>query len=213
MRVFPGPTQKRYAVWRGVVALASGLLAGVASAATQVDVQREGPTYFVQARAELAADARTAWDTLTDYEHLREFIPDVASSRVVRRDGNHLLVEHDGAFPLFWFDLPVRVRLAVEHEPYARVIARSTPGRIGNEEPTLRSFDGRYVLTVVRVGPRAGVRIDYDARFELARALPPVIDTVFGSAIVELGVRRHFEAMLAEIERRQAARPAIEGTR
>jgi hypothetical protein len=179
------------------------LLAPAASSKAVVDVQRAGDGYVVHATGTAAADPRTAWETLTDYERLRDFVPDIESSRVVSRNGNRLIVEHVGAFHLLFLSAPVRVRLAVEHEPYQRVLARSEPGRIGNEEPTVLGFTGRYVLTTLTDSP-AAVRLEYDASFQLAHGLPELIYAVFGEALVATGMRRHFEAMLAEIERRQA---------
>jgi hypothetical protein len=187
-------------------------LSGPLDAAASVDVRRSGETYIVHASGTVAADRRTAFETLTDYERLREFVPDVRSSRVVARDGNRLVVEHVGAFDLLFFSTPVRVRLAVEHQPYERVLARSAPGAVDGEEPTVRSFSGRYELTALAAAP-AAVRLDYDASFQLVHGLPALIDTVFGEAIVAHGMRRHFEAMLAEIERRHAARAAPAETR
>ena len=71
-------------------------------------------------------------------------------------------------------------------------------------ESTLRSFTGRYGLTPIRVLHRSGVRLDYDARFELAQPLPPLVGSLFGVGAVRRTMREQFEAMLREIERRQA---------
>lgn len=176
--------------------------------AAELEVWREGSVFHLQASAALAVDPRVAWDTLTDHEHLSDFIDAIERSRVVTRDGNRSIVEHVGTQQILLFKLPVRVRLAVTHEPYERVRARSTPGMIDGAAPTLRSFEGSYTLTVVSVQKRAGVRIDYRAQFEMAERLPPVIDPLFGRALVAHMARQHFEAMLREIERRQARRAA-----
>ncbi len=175
-------------------------------------MQRDGAGYAVHATANVAAEQRIAWETLTDYEHLRDFVPDIESSRVVSREGNRLVVEHTGSFHLFVFSMPVRVRLAVEHQPYERVLARTTPGLVGSDEPTLRSFSGRYRLTVLS-GNAPTVRVDYDARFELADSSLSFIEGFFGQALVRHGLRRHFDAMLAEIERRQAVASPETGKR
>jgi hypothetical protein len=176
--------------------------------ATELDVWRDGSVFHLQASATLAVDPRVAWDTLTDHEHLSDFIDEIERSRVVARDGNRWIVEHAGTLQIVFFKLPVRVRLGVTHEPYGRVLARSAPGTIDGAAPTLRSFEGSYTLTVVTVQRRAGVRIDYRAQFEMAERLPPVIDPLFGRALVAHVARRHFDAMLREIERRHERRAA-----
>lgn len=175
-------------------------------------MHRDGDVYVVHASGRVAADQRVTWDTLTDYDHLNEFVSDIQRSRVLARDGNHLVVEQVGAFRLMFFAMPVRLRLAVEHDPYERVLARTDPGKVGFEEPTLKSVSSQYRLTPLPA-PLGGVRVDYDARFALGDLLPQFVDSLFGKRLVEHGLRRHFEAMLDEIERRQAALTSVSGTR
>jgi hypothetical protein len=198
--------------WRQAIAALLVLAAAgqAAPSAPRIEVERDGETYTVHASADLAADLSIAWDTLTDYERLPEFVPDIHRVRVLARDGNRLTVVFDGGFRLLLFEWPVRMRLVVRHEPYGRVRAQSDPGLIDGREPTLRSFSGQYTLTVVPVAGRAGVRLDYDAKFELTESVPTFIDMLFGRPLVRAALRREFEAMLGEIERRQAARSSIQ---
>lgn len=183
---------------------------GIAQTLPTVSVERDGDTFHVIARASVAVDPRIAWDTITDYEHMREFLPNIERSRVVSRSGGRAIVEHVGQFPLFFFDIPVRVRLAVTQQPYERIVARSESGEVDGEPQTLRSFSGSYDLAVITVERRAGVRLEYAARFELAEPLPPILGDIFGTAMVTKTVRGQFEAMLREMARRQAARAPIE---
>ena len=203
--------RRRFANWLSALALASLLVTG-AEAETVVDVQRDGAIYVVHASGRVAADQRVAWEALTDYDHLNEFVPDIERSHVVVRDGNRLVVEHVGAFRLMFFAMPVRVRLAVEHDPYQRVLARTEPGKVGAEEPTLKSVSSQSRLTPLPA-PLGGVRVDYDARFGLGDMLPKFADSMIGRRLVEHGLRRHFEAMLNEIERRQGVLTSVTGTR
>ncbi len=196
---------RRHALLAG--ALAFGVALAVAAQGTppvQVDVALDGETYVVRASAHLAVDQRVAWETLTDYERLREFVPGVTRARVLARAGNELTIEQVGVFSVFFVDLPVQVRLAVQHTPYSLVVARMAPGPVDTGGSTLRSFTGRYGLTPIRVLDRSGVRLDYDARFELAQPLPPLVGSLFGVGAVRRTMREQFEAMLREIERRHA---------
>jgi hypothetical protein len=47
------------------------------------------------------------------------------------------------------------------------------------------------------------VRLDYDAQFELAALLPPVVGRFFDVSAIRCTLREQFEAMLREIARRQ----------
>ena len=189
-------------------ALAQSDAAGGATA--RIEVSLDGEIYSVRASAQLVADQRVVWEALTDYERLREFIPGVTRARVLARAGNQLIIEQVGVFSVFFIDLPVRVRLAVQHLPYTMVLARMDANPLDAGEPTLRSFSGRYTLSAIRLAQRAGVRLDYDAQFELTRPLPAVIGPLFGIAAVRATMRAQFEAMLREIERRQALLVAAE---
>jgi ribosome-associated toxin RatA of RatAB toxin-antitoxin module len=190
------------------LAAAIALAAPLAAAAPlQLEVQRDGDRFEIHAAVSFAAPPRLVWDTLTDYERLRDFMPGVSSSRVIERDGNRLTVEHHGEFDLLFFARPVRVRLAVEHRPFTTIVARSLPQLADGSPPTLRDFVGRYELAVVRDGE---VRLAYDARFELAEPLPPVIGALFGTMAMRSAIRADFDALIREIERRRAAVAPIE---
>jgi hypothetical protein len=180
-----------------------------------VDVERDGDRFRVTARADLLADPRVAWDTLTDYERLPAFVPSVSRARVLAREvrpgGERLTVEYQGTLTIWWFGLPTRVWLDVEHRHFTDITARASatiPARGGGPPPSLKSFDGRYTLTALEgagVGaPR--VRLDYSAQFELAEPLPPIIGPLFGTAAVRQTLREQFGATVTEIERRSSAR-------
>jgi len=61
-----------------------------------VQVQRVGERYLVQAQALLEVPPVLAWDTLTDYERLPQFVPDLHRVQVVERNGSQLTVDYDG---------------------------------------------------------------------------------------------------------------------
>ncbi|WP_300455968.1 SRPBCC family protein [Accumulibacter sp.] len=171
----------------------------------QVEVVLDGELYVVRASAQVAADQRVVWETLTDYGRLREFVPGVTQARVLWRSGNHLTIEQIGVFSVVVLDLPVKLRLAVQHTPYTNVLARLVTAPLEVGESTLRSFTGRYSLTPIILPQGPGVRLDYDASFALAQPLPPIIGSLFGIHAVRRTMHEQFGAMLREIERRQAA--------
>ncbi|TLD45033.1 MAG: hypothetical protein FAZ92_02717 [Accumulibacter sp.] len=203
----------RVPVIAGIASLAFGLAAGTESGAVaQVEVRRDGEAYSVHASGQLAAGQRIVWDTLTDYERLREFVPGVRRARVLERQGNRLLLEQAGVFTVFFFELPVQLRLDVLHLPYTTVMAQLAPADANaSDGSTLRSFSGRYRIRKGSGGlPLGVVQLEYDARFELATPLPPLVGALFGVAAVRQTMRAQFEAMLREIERRQQSLAGVE---
>ena len=156
----------------------------------------------MQAEVELAADQRTAWLTVTDYERLPQFVPGIRAVRVLARVAGggteRLLIEQTGEFRFLWFTHPVQVWLDVTHEAPERVLARSVlPSGISPERSTLRQFEASYALRAIGA---SRTRLIYQARFEPVSSLLPVLGTV----LVRQTVGEQFRAMAAEIERRAA---------
>ena len=165
---------------------------GATPAAAQdlhVETSRDGEFVTVAASAELPADLRVAWEVLSDYNHLAQFIPDISSSRVVSRDGDKVVVEQKGTIGFFIYRQPVDVTLEVLEEPMRRITARATSGNI-------RDLETRYELQP----DGAGVKLAYTGRFIPDFILPPVI----GMPIMRHVIERRFRAMVDEILRRDA---------
>ena len=155
----------------------------------------------MQARAHVAAPLALAWSTVTDYEALPAFVPDITSSRILerRRDGavEHLTIEQRGALRFLFFTRPVAVRLRVEQQAPSRVTAQQVARADGNAEEELRSFDGDYLLQA----DAEGTTLSYRARIEPAFDLPPFV----GAALMRRTLRAQFQALVDEIERRAGA--------
>ena len=180
------------------------LASGVATARqpAEISVRNEAGVFVVHAEVDLEADRRTAWLTVTDYEHLPQFVPGIRSVQVLARiaggSTERLLLEQAGEFRFLWFTQPVRVWLDVTHEAPERVLARSVlPSGVSPERSTLRQFEGSYVLSAIDT---SRTRLLYQARFEPVRWMLPVLGTV----AVRQTVGEQFRAMAAEIERRAA---------
>src|SRR5262249_1424177 len=81
------------------IALSALLLFGRQAGAAEnlsVEAVRNGDALEIACRAELEAPVATVWDTLTDYDHLAEFIPGMRQSRVLERRGPSVVVEQSG---------------------------------------------------------------------------------------------------------------------
>lgn len=152
-----------------------------------IRIGRDGEFVTISASALMRVDSHIAWEVLSDYGHLAEFIPDVKSSRVISRHGNVVRVEQIGEVGFLFYKEPVNVILEVHEEPETRIVARGLEGNI-------RGLDTRYELH----SSDAGVRLDYTGRFAPAFTIPPLI----GMPIVNRLIERRFRAMVGEIERR-----------
>jgi ribosome-associated toxin RatA of RatAB toxin-antitoxin module len=141
----------------------------------------------VEASQVLQTDAHTLWETLTDYNRLATFIPDMISSRVISAPGAPKRVEQIADAGLFAFVMPDQVVLALEETPHSSIRFRAISGK-------LVSMTGEWRI----VGDAAPVTLLYRAHIVPLSPVPPLGSGYF----VEDEVRARFEAVGREAERR-----------
>ncbi|MGH8640655.1 MAG: SRPBCC family protein [Burkholderiales bacterium] len=161
--------------------------AAVAAADVTVQATRDGEAVEVKAVAELAVGPARAWEVLTDYNRLSQFVPDLHESRVVSREGAKAVVEQKGVARFLFFTYPIEVRLAVTEYPHQRIESRAVAGNF-------RELRGVYTLEA-REG---GVRLRYQGRLVPDFELP-----LFHTYVLKSNVEATFRAMVEEIERGQ----------
>lgn len=163
-----------------------------AGAATGIEVSThlDGEALIVEARADLDATAGQAWDVLTDYDRLSEFIPDLVVSRVVERQGQRVVVEQRGRVAFLFFRHDVNLRMEIDEHPPIEIVARALEG-------SFQEMTGRY-----RIEPaQSGLRLQYSGRFVPSFGMPRAL----GMAALKRAVEKQFGAMVNEIERRAQA--------
>ncbi|MGQ0579088.1 MAG: SRPBCC family protein [Betaproteobacteria bacterium] len=173
-------------LWLALAFPALGHAADISLQAT-----RHGDSFKVDALAEFEADVSLAWEVLTDYDRLAEFIPGMHSSRVVSRSKRSVIVDQDGEARLLFFSFPIKVRLEVEEFPYERVVSRAIGGNF-------RELRGAYALEVR--GRR--LLLHYTGSLTPDFSVPPLI----GTFLIRNTVEKRFGAMVDEIIRRQRLR-------
>ena len=168
--------------------LALCLLANTVQAAqARVKVDTGFSGVRVDASQVVYADAATVWSTITDYNRLAAFIPDMVSSRVISLPGTPKRVEQIADAGLFAFIMPDRVVLAMEEQPGSLLRFRAVSGKVA-------SMSGEWRI----VGNRAPVTLYYRAHVLPLTPLPPLVSEYF----IESEVRARFEAVGSEAERR-----------
>jgi hypothetical protein len=171
------------------------LLAVNARGAQDVDVeaQRQGDALAISAHATIQAPLAVIWRTLTDYNHLADFIPGMKESRVLSRHGGTAVVEQIGEASFLLFRYPISVIVqSDEHYPTAigvRVLS-------GN----LRQLAGGYRIEGVP-GGHGEFRLEWRGIIEPDIALPLFV-TAYG---LRQAVAEQFLGMVNEIERRRPA--------
>jgi ribosome-associated toxin RatA of RatAB toxin-antitoxin module len=163
------------------------LCAAAAAAAADVTVQatRDGEAVEVEAAAEIAVGAPRAWQVLTDYNRLSQFVPDLHESRVVSREGAKAVVEQKGVARFLFFTHPIEVRLEVTEYPHRRIESRAIAGNF-------RELRSVYTLEA----SEGGMRLHYQGRLVPDFELP-----LFHTYVLKSNVESTFRAMVEEIER------------
>jgi len=176
----------------------------------KVEVRRDGRRFEAEAVLDLAADAQTVWDTITDYGALPSFMPGIRSCRVVERQAlakgaERLVVEQLGEFRFLLFAQAMTVLLNIEHQLLRVAEAKAVSFDLGIfKRRAIDVFEGRYELTPLaarRSAPRTQLR--YTALIGLRLPPPPAI----GNLAVRQNLAAQLEAVAQEVARR-SGRPA-----
>jgi carbon monoxide dehydrogenase subunit G len=157
-------------------------------APAELKVAQQADEIVVYAESDVDADRATIWSTLSDYDHLARFIPGMASSRTVSRNGAEAVVAQKGSFGIGPFHRTFSVLLDVRENPNQSISTSGIGGDFGR-------FESRY--DVVPLGPQCA-RIVYHATLVPEVALPPIV----GLSAMRFMIYTQFNALLTEIRRR-----------
>jgi hypothetical protein len=165
-----------------------------------VHVQKNGETIIVDVEMVVQTSPLVAWDVLTDYDHMTQFIANVHSSRIADRRGNKLVVAQQSStsFGLLKFSFD-NVR-EVELVPHSEIRSKLISGDMKSSAFITRLVtDGGGVTRVINHG-----------EFVPTMWVPPVV----GTAFIESETHRQFVELRNEMMRRagaaKAAAPAVQ---
>lgn len=171
-----------------VIALA---LPAAAFAEPEVSIEPRGGGFAVRAETLVDATPAVAWQVLTDYNRLADFVPDMRASRVISAPGAPLLVEQQGCAGFLMFGFGIDVVLEIEETPPSTLAFRAIRGN-------MRIMRGEWSVD----GSAAGVtRLVYKAVLEPAFWVPPLI----GPAILRRDISSRIAGVVREMVRRQGA--------
>jgi hypothetical protein len=182
----------------------------------RVDVRRTGRRFEAEAVLDLAADAQTVWDTITDYAALSQFMPGIRACRVLERYSpvrgiEQLVVEQQGEFRFLMFAQTMKVLLNIEHRLLQVAEAKAVEFDLGIfKRRAIDVFEGRYELKplVARRGiPRT--QLLYTALIRLRVPPPPAV----GSVAVRQNLAAQLEAVAHEVARRSGRAAPASGSR
>ena len=109
-----------------------------------------------------AVSGALAWDVLSDYDHIDEFVSSVRSSRVEHRDADDVLLRQDAVGGFFLFHRHVQVLLKVHETPRSRIDFRDI----------LRKDFHDYVGSWHIAPDSAGTQVNYELKAEPKTPMP-----------------------------------------
>lgn len=125
----------------------------------------EGRERQISARIHLPYSIEQVWQILTDYDHLAEFIPNLAKSRRITHPQNGIRIEQIGTQALLKFKFCARVVLdMVEQFPHQLDFQMV--------EGDFKSFGGSWKLRPVTMPDQVGTELCYTVSVLPPRAMP-----------------------------------------
>jgi ribosome-associated toxin RatA of RatAB toxin-antitoxin module len=156
-----------------------------------VDATRYGDAVQVNARAAVKAPLALIWNTLTDYDHLADFIPGMNKSRLVERQGKTAIVTQSGYASLWFFHFPIEVTVEAVEEPSSSIQVRLLRGN-------LKRLEGSYQIEKIDGDNTYALR--WSGIIEPGVAVPGFI----AAPLMRKNISEQFLGMVKEIERRAA---------
>lgn len=157
--------------------------------------KNEHAMFEVNATGFVRAAQDQAWNVLTDYNRLQEFVPDLQSSTLLSREGQEAIVEQHSEAGFLFVTQAIHMVVRVTEQPYSAIDVALVAG-------DMRSYSARWELVPVMHNGTEGTRIQFSGMMEPDFFVPPLI----GRSIVQVNVRRMVEAVLGEIDKRSAER-------
>ena len=174
-----------------LVAVLSLGLARAADEATDpvsVSVTRNGDHVIFTAEFRVPVNLRTAWDVLTDFEHMPAFLPGLKESHVLSLAGNQLTVQQKGEYTVGLLPVEYESLRVVDLKPYQSIRSRTLKSSLGSVEGLTRLIPEGRNLTLVQYS---------------ASALPDSsLAALVPSSYLKDGLKAQFQAMREEMLRR-----------
>lgn len=169
----------------GMVFLGAG--AAPAAALPGVNLSQQGSRLLVSGEVLVPVSPATAWEVLTDYERIPQFVPGMRISRVIQREGNTRVLEQQGEMQANNMRMLYFGTLKVTEEPSSRLTVQFLNG-------TFRNMQGQWLLE----GKRAPVKLAYHLDYDTGTPYPsPMM-----AAMLQQQVVHWVSSLAAEMQRR-----------
>ena len=143
--------------------------------------------YEVDASGTVQAPLATVWKTLTTYERMNEFVPDMASCRVLSRNGNEVIIEQYGTARFLFMSKSIHLIVRATETPMQSIDIALISG-------DMKHYESRWELFPL---PEGGTKVVYTGRLVPNFYVPGLL----GTNIIRGDIERMMGAVLARIDR------------
>ena len=143
--------------------------------------------FEIDASCAVHAPPATVWKILTTYERMNEFVPDLASSSVLSRNGNEVIVEQTGTARFLFMSKSIHLIVRATEYPISSIDIALIAG-------DMKHYESRWEL--VPIAATGGTRIVYSGRLIPNFYVPGML----GAKIIRSDIERMMEAVMERLD-------------
>jgi len=170
-----------------MLALVGNAAVAAESPIRSIDVKYDGETYVVDAVMFAPVGQAVAWEVLTDFDHMAQWVPNVAVSKVLKHEGNWVTVEQRGMARFGGASFPYVTERKIEMKSPSAIKTTQLKGSL------------RRVESSIALEPEGkGTRLNYHLEI-----VPSVLTrAVMSTSFVEHEIIEQFTAIIGEMAHR-----------
>jgi uncharacterized membrane protein len=150
-------------------------------------VVQNGEAFVVDVLMHVEVPVETAWEVLTDFDHMTAILKNLTSSRVASRDGNTWIVKQEGVARYGLLSFSFASEREIRLEPMKRIAVTSLSG------------PAKRMQSEMKIGPvERGVQLKYRAEI----VPDSILARMFGASFIRHETEEQFLAMIREMLRR-----------
>lgn len=151
-------------------------------------VQEDMTVYDITASGAVKASPGAVWKILTNYDKMPEFVPDLATSRVLSRSGDDAIIEQFGEARFLFVRRDIHLIVLAKEQPMNRIVISLVSG-------DMKVYQCQWEL--VALAETGGTRINYTGKMAPKFYVPGML----GANIIKGDIARMMAAVLARLDR------------
>lgn len=147
--------------------------------------------FHVEATGTVAASPATVWRILTNYERMNEFVPDLASCKILARNGNEVIIEQQGTARFLFMTKSIHLVVRATEQPMTAIDIALVSG-------DMKHYESRWELLPLAEtgGSGGGTQLRYSGKLVPNFYVPGIL----GAKLIRADIERMMAAVLARLD-------------